>query len=57
MRQGNFATLRNWLRQTIYQYGSIFTTRELVERAGEEGVVIGPYLEYLREKYSHWYDL
>lgn len=57
MRQGNFSTLRNWLRETIYQHGKIFTTQELVERIGGGGVTVGPYLEYLRRKYSRWYEL
>jgi carboxypeptidase Taq len=55
--QGEFATLHAWLRTHLYQYGRKFDPNEIVERATGSPVTIGPYLGYLREKYSALYEL
>jgi carboxypeptidase Taq len=54
---GKFATLHDWLRTHLYQYGRKFTPNEIVERATGSAVHIGPYIAYLREKYGALYDL
>ncbi len=55
--QGEFGTLHGWLRDSIYQHGSKFTTSELVERATGAPMSIEPYVRYLRTKYKELYTL
>ena len=55
--QGEFATLRGWLRQNIYQHGSKFTAPELIERVLGGPLTIDPYIRYLRTKFGALYAL
>lgn len=57
IRQGKFATLHGWMRENIYQYGSIFTTAELVKRITGGELTIDPYMAYLRKKFGELYAL
>lgn len=52
---GRFATLHNWLRDNIYQYGSKFTTEELTARVTGGSLDIMPLVTYLRTKYGEIY--
>jgi carboxypeptidase Taq len=55
--QGQFATLHNWLKENIYQHGSIYTADELVERISGGSLTIAPYINYLRTKFGQLYAL
>ncbi len=55
--QGEFATLRAWLTENVYQHGRKFTADELVVRATGRPLTIEPYMRYLREKYGKLYGL
>ncbi|HEX9114978.1 MAG TPA: carboxypeptidase M32 [Anaerolineae bacterium] len=57
IREGEFATLRAWLTENIYQHGSKFTTNELVRRVTGGPLSIEPYLAYLQAKYGELYQL
>ena len=57
MRQGKVDTLHTWLIENIYQYGSKFTTPELVERITGGPIRIEPYIRYLKTKYGEIYRL
>ncbi len=57
IRQGQFENLHTWLRENIYQHGSIFTASELVERVTGGPIRIQPYIHYLRSKYGELYQL
>ncbi len=48
--QGDFAPLREWLGDRIYQHGRKYTPKELLERVVGGGLDPEPYLRYLREK-------
>ena len=52
---GEFGTLRTWLGQNLYRHGRKFGADEIVRRATGEGMTIGPYIAYLREKYGALY--
>lgn len=54
---GEFDTLRTWLTENIYQHGSKYTTKELVERVTGGPISIEPYIRYLHRKYGEIYDL
>jgi carboxypeptidase Taq len=55
--QGEFATLRGWLRTHIYQNGRKFGPGELVPRAAGAHMSIEPYIAYLHAKYGELYGL
>ena len=50
MERGEFAPLREWLRERLYRHGRKFTPQETVERVTGNLIDPGPYLRYLREK-------
>jgi len=54
---GNYAPLRQWLTEQIYQYGRTFTPHELLVRTTGGGLDPAPYLQYLTDKYSGLYGL
>ena len=57
LEAGQFETLRDWLRGTIYQYGRKYTPNEIIERAAGGPMRLQPYLAYLRGKYGEIYSL
>jgi carboxypeptidase Taq len=57
IKQGEFDTLRGWLREQIYQHGSKFTPTELIQRVTGGALTIEPYIRYLRTKYGELYAL
>ncbi len=57
MENGEFGTLHRWLKQSLYQHGSKFTAPEIIQRATQKPLSIGPYINYLRTKYGDLYTL
>lgn len=47
---GEFAPLREWLRDNIHQHGRKFSSRELLRRATGEELSVEPFLSYLEGK-------
>jgi carboxypeptidase Taq len=47
---GDFAPLREWLRDNIHRHGRKYTSRELLRRATGEELRVDPFLEYLEGK-------
>jgi carboxypeptidase Taq len=52
---GNFASLLQWLRTNIHQYGRKFTSEQLCERVTGEPLNIDHFMKYAREKYAGIY--
>jgi carboxypeptidase Taq len=50
--RGQFAQLREWLREHIYRHGSVYPPRELLQRVTGSELDPEPYLEYLRTKFA-----
>ncbi len=50
--EGEFASLREWLREHVHRHGARYTARELMEREFGETLRAEPLLTYLREKYA-----
>jgi carboxypeptidase Taq len=48
--RGNFAPLREWLREHVHRWGRALTPPELLERAVGGALDAEPYLAYLRSK-------
>lgn len=57
IRRGEFATLHNWMKTNIYQYGAKYTAGELIQRIHGNELTIAPYMDYLRQKYTALYNL
>jgi carboxypeptidase Taq len=57
IEQGKFSTLHDWLQTNVYQSGRKYTAPELVERVTGGPLTIGPYIAYLKGKYSELYQL
>ncbi len=57
IEQGNFSTLRGWLKENIYCHGRKFTADELAQRVTGGPLRIEPYIQYLKEKYGELYSL
>jgi carboxypeptidase Taq len=50
LERGDFAPLREWLREHIHRHGRKFPPRELVRRVTRNDLTVEPFLRYLREK-------
>jgi carboxypeptidase Taq len=56
--QGEFAPLRDWLREHLHRYGRKFTPGETLERVvGTPQIDPEPYVRYLREKLADIYGI
>jgi carboxypeptidase Taq len=51
IRGGDFAPMREWLRENIHRHGREFTAAELCRRATGEDLDAGHFLRYLEGKY------
>jgi carboxypeptidase Taq len=50
--RGEFARLREWLREQIYRHGSRYPPRELLQRVTGSTLDPEPYLRYLNAKFA-----
>jgi carboxypeptidase Taq len=55
--QGEFDTLREWMRVNIHQHGAKFKPQELVQRVTGTSMQTGPFLGYVTKKFSEIYGL
>ncbi len=51
--RGDFAPLREWLREHLHRHGRKFTPKETLERVVGGPIDPGPYLRYLKEKHGN----
>jgi carboxypeptidase Taq len=50
LERGEFAPIREWLREHVHRHGRTFPPRELLHRITGEDLRSEPFLRYLREK-------
>jgi carboxypeptidase Taq len=55
MENGEFDLLHTWLKDNLYQYGKMYTTSEIIQRATGQKLTIEPYIRYLSDKYHTIY--
>jgi carboxypeptidase Taq len=56
--RGEFGALLGWFKDNIHRHGRKYTANELVERVtGAKGIEAGPYLDYIKQKFSEIYEL
>jgi carboxypeptidase Taq len=53
--EGSFEPLREWLRENVHRHGRKFSAAEVIERATGKPIEVGPYVGYLRDKFSSLY--
>ncbi|KAB1192526.1 carboxypeptidase M32 [Haloferax sp. MBLA0076] len=54
---GEFADLREWLRENVHQHGRRYETNDLVKRATGADFTADDFLDYVESKYESLYDL
>jgi carboxypeptidase Taq len=57
IRRGEFATIREWLREQIHRHGSVYLPSELIERVTGEALNPDYLVQYLEEKYTDVYGV
>ncbi len=57
LEQGEFAHLREWLREHLYRHGRKFTPQEMRQRLLGGPIDVGPYIRYLKGKYAEIYGV
>ena len=57
VEKGSYETLRSWLREKIHRHGNQFTPREILQRSTGRELSVGPFLNYITEKYEKIYRL
>src|SRR5918999_626694 len=50
LERGEFAPIREWLREHVHRHGRKFPQRELLRRVTDQDLRVEPFLRYLREK-------
>jgi carboxypeptidase Taq len=54
---GELHGLREWLRENIHRHGAKFSAGELLPRVVGGPIAVTPFIDYLKGKLSHVYDL
>lgn len=55
--RGEFMALREWLRDHLHKHGRKFTPQETMQKVVGGPITVGPYVKYLKEKFSDIYQL
>lgn len=55
--QGRFDAVHSWLTENVHRHGSRYTPSELIRKVTGRDLDAGPYIKYLRDKYSEIYGL
>ena len=50
IERGDFAPLRDWLREHVHRHGRKYPPRDLLRRATGQELAYEPFLDYLRAK-------
>lgn len=56
LSQGNLKDIKAWLVKNVHSYGNLYDPADLIQRITGNELEAKPYLEYLREKYSIFYN-
>ena len=55
--RGEVEDLLTWLREKVHRLGKIYEPKELMKRITGEGLNTTYFVDYIKEKYSHVYNL
>ena len=56
LAQGNLKEVKAWLTKNVHSYGDLYDPNDLITKITGKKLDAGPYLKYLREKYSQFYS-
>jgi carboxypeptidase Taq len=54
--KGNFKNVKDWLIKNVHSHGNLYNPPELIKIITGKELTVGPFLEYLHEKYSQLYQ-
>ena len=57
LEEGRIGEITAWLKENIHQYGSLYNSRQVIERICGKEISAQPLLKHFREKYSRLYEL
>ena len=57
LAEGRIKDITKWLNEKIHRYGSLYNSKEVLQRVCGKEVTAEPLLRYFREKYSRIYNL
>ena len=57
LAEGRILEITAWLKENIHQHGSLYNSKQVVERLCGKEISAQPLLKYFREKYSRIYGL
>ena len=57
IENGNMLPLLNWLKESIHQYGKLYSAEELCVKITGEKLNFKYFMDYARKKYSKLYNL
>jgi carboxypeptidase Taq len=57
VQTGEFAPIREWLREKVHRHGRVYLPEDLVTRVTGSGLSAAPFLRYVRKKYGEVYKL
>lgn len=57
LAEGRISQVTKWLNENIHQYGSLYTSKEVIQRVCSREISAEPIIRYFKEKYSKIYNL
>lgn len=57
MTKGEFSSILHWLRENVHQYGSKYSSQELIQKITGSKISAEPYVRYLNQKYRQIYSI
>lgn len=57
LEEGKILDITKWLNENIHQFGSLYTSKEVLERVCGTELSAKPLLDYFNEKYSRLYGI
>lgn len=57
LRNGQFSSIRNWLKENIHQYGGKYTADEMIQKVTGQSFDPNVYCDYLIQKFTALYGI
>ena len=57
LAEGRVKDITKWLHENIHKYGSLRTSKEVIEKVCNKEISAKPILKYFEEKYAKLYGL
>ncbi|HVZ58481.1 MAG TPA: carboxypeptidase M32 [Patescibacteria group bacterium] len=57
LEKGNLLPIKGWLDENVHRFGSLYMPDELIKKATGEKLNPQYFIDYLKDKYTHLYEL